>query len=216
MMTLSSNVFCSIFIKASNIKASNSSRERKLRKSQHPYSSSGYSLLETLFTLAIVAIMVGLATPSFAAMIAKTEIDTSALSVHNALILARSNAISRGRTALVCPLASPTLNSCENKIKRNKAWAHGWQVFVDMDGNNDYSEQDILLYKFSASKNVAVVFNQNGRLRFFSNGSARSAGFYICSKNSKSAKHVKLLYSGRARTIQLVSKKHLNTCKNAL
>jgi len=179
-------------------------------------SQRGYSLLELIITCALLATLSAIATPSFAAIINKSKMATSAYTLHQSLVLARTSAMTRSKTVLVCQLANNHGPTCVKSHKRNQNWKNGWQVFVDNNKNNEYDAADEVLREFRPNNNTAVVFNQNGRLRFFPDGSARSAGFYVCTKNSTSVTHIKLLHSGRARTRKNTQKNILKRCIDSL
>lgn len=187
--------------------------------SQHPKSraykkSVGYTLLELMISVSLVGILLAAAAPSFAAAIERSKLRATSLKLHHSLALARSTAISQNQTVLVCQL-NP-LKECKGSHQRNKRWQHGWQVFVDLNNNNVYDNNDTLLAIFESEPSIAVVFNQSGRLRFFGDGSARSAGFYVCGTDSQQTSHLKLLHTGRTRTAKNTSTKAQKICANSL
>ncbi len=185
-----------------------------------PLKPGGYTLLELIITVAMLSILLATATPSFASMIQKNKVRAASNNLVQSLHLARSHAINEAHTVLVCPLAKPydgkNAAACIGKPQRNQNWQYGWLVYTDLNANNEFDPEDKLIVQQKADATTAVVFNQNGRLRFFANGSARSAGFYICQQESDRITHIKLLHSGRARITHSNDKKRLSTCKNTL
>jgi len=179
-------------------------------------SNQGFSLTELIFCCGLLATIMSLAVPNFSEFTLRKELDAAVIKIQRTLSLARSNALSHGKTVLICQLESPNSSHCVQSHKRNTRWKHGWLVFVDNDDNNALDDNDIILKYFETTENISLIFNQNGKLRFFSDGSSRSAGFYLCSEKSKEVKHLKLLHSGRTRLVKNTDKSRLNTCKNTL
>jgi len=158
--------------------------------------------------------MLSYAIPSFTPMIEKNRIVATNNSLIAALSLARQSSIAHSKDAYVCELK----NDQECNIDRpfNADWSNGWMVFVDTNANKKFDpEDDIkLVEKRDSNSNVAVVFNQRGRLRFRADGTSRSAGFYVCSEEQ--AKHILLLYTGRTRISENLTDKQQKTCTKKL
>ncbi|GMQ75991.1 MAG: type IVa pilus pseudopilin TppE [Gammaproteobacteria bacterium] len=84
---------------------------------------TGFTLIELLITITIAAILAAVAAPSFSRLIRDTRMTTSANSLVSVLNLARSEAAKRGANVLVQADSGTT------------AWASGWTVYVDTNGN---------------------------------------------------------------------------------
>ena len=176
-------------------------------------SIQGFTLLELTVTLSLLGIMSAVALPSFSTLLANTRVTNTANQLQTALNMARNHAIMNHLNIIVCRAANSQLSECEDDHPSNVNWHHGWMIYQDDNGNNKLDETDQLLHVFK-NNGLAVVFNQRGRLRFFPDGSSRSAGFYICSKNSERMRHLYLLYSGRSRVDETLSEKQRATCKS--
>jgi len=94
----------------------------------------GFSLVELIVTLSIVAILMTTAVPGFFTMIQRNQLTTQANDFVSTLSLARAEAASRGQRIVICKSASP-YSTCSNAGR----WDQGWIVFTDLDGNNSYS-----------------------------------------------------------------------------
>lgn len=88
------------------------------------YSQKGLTLVELMVSLAVLAIIVGLAAPSFTRMVASNRISSMTNEFNGTLKLARSEAIRRGHAV--------SLRSLSSSEPGNYAIA-GWQVFTDRD-----------------------------------------------------------------------------------
>jgi len=84
----------------------------------------GFSLIELMVVVAIVAIMVAIGAPSFSEMMRRNRLSAAASALQVSLSLARSEAVKRGSDARVTVAANTTAG----------AWANGWTVFVDGTG----------------------------------------------------------------------------------
>jgi type IV fimbrial biogenesis protein FimT len=86
----------------------------------------GFTLVELLIVMLIVAIIAGFGVPSFTQFLRQGELTSRANSVLVALQLARSEAISRGRPVMACPSTDGA--SCSGDPGD---WADGWLVATD-------------------------------------------------------------------------------------
>lgn len=169
---------------------------------QHPKTNiyqSGFNLIELLVFIAILTIIAGAAIPSFASLISRNQVVVQSNTLLGSLHLARSYAITQQKNVHVCHIDQEDLQACSEARGYNSDWSSGWLVFVDVNNNNDFDNADHLVRSFLSNSQTNIVFNQRGRLRFFPDGSSRSAGFYVCDKQQLNYRHVYLLYSGRAR-----------------
>lgn len=91
--------------------------------------SYGFTLIELMITLAIVAIVLAIGVPSFQGMMRDNRLATQTNTFLAALNLARSEAIKRGRRVTLCKSASGA--TCEG----GGGYQQGWIVFVDPNDN---------------------------------------------------------------------------------
>ncbi len=93
------------------------------------HEQQGFTLFELIITLAIAAVIVGVAAPSFSTMIQDNRLSAQSLDFVAALNLARSEAIKRRVRVTLC--MSTNGQDCTNAGN----WGQGWIVFVDNNGN---------------------------------------------------------------------------------
>ena len=85
----------------------------------------GFTLVELAVTLAVAAILLALATPSFAELLRRNRLAAANNELVTALNVARAEALRRGRPVAVC--ATSDQRSCAG----SNDWTTGWVVFED-------------------------------------------------------------------------------------
>lgn len=92
------------------------------------HGQQGFTLFELIITLAIAAVVVGLAAPSFSSMIQDNRLSSQSLGFVAALNLARSEAIKRRVQVTLCKSANGQDCVADAGVTN---WGQGWIVFVD-------------------------------------------------------------------------------------
>ena len=92
--------------------------------------SRGFTIVELMITLAIAAILLAVAVPSFTDFVQKCAVSQKTLQVHNALELARGLALSQRQVWTVC--TADASNSCVSSAGLRLL------VFRDDNDNNDF------------------------------------------------------------------------------
>ena len=174
----------------------------------------GFSLLNLIVTVAIALVLTSTAIPSFAALISKTVVESSSTNLQHSLALARQYAIVNNTIVQVCRMADDDQSQCHQQRDFNASWSKGWITFSDINRNHELDDTDKILNITQNNLKSSVVFNQRGRLRFFPNGTARSAGFYVCTQDRQHYRHVVLLHTGRARTSKSLDARQQEICHN--
>lgn len=89
----------------------------------------GFTLLELLVTLSIAAILVSLAVPMMTDTNKRQSVKSLQREFHNALVYARTEALTRNQVVSIC--ASSDGTSCSTS-----GWAGGWLIFLDTSADN--------------------------------------------------------------------------------
>ena len=137
----------------------------------------GFTLVELMVTIALVAILTSLAVPSFGEMFRQWRRDSATRELLTSLQLARAEAIKTSRQIVVCPSTSGSTCAASTE------WRTGWMVFVD-DGagtpananNQTYDANERRLKVASEQAGVATLTSTGGvqRMQFLPNGIMRT------------------------------------------
>lgn len=97
-----------------------------------------------LVVIALMAVFVTVAVPSYRRLVADNRIISSLNSLAGSLAESRSEAVTRGLDVIVCPSSNPT-STTPSCVTSGSNWAQGWISFVDADGSNTYTSGDTIL-----------------------------------------------------------------------
>ena len=92
---------------------------------------AGFTLIELMVTIAILAILLGIAAPSLREFILNTRLTGQANDLLTDLMLARSEAVKRDLPVSLCGKKNNGDVACGEDPK----WGGGWFVVVDTNGN---------------------------------------------------------------------------------
>ncbi len=136
----------------------------------------GYTLIEVMVVVSIIAILTALAAPSFVRTVRSTTISNSVNSFMSDMRYARSESIRRGASVVMCrsnapEATSPTCGSGSgidvDGDGLGDGWASGWIVFEDLDGDGTKD----------ANEPVFKVESQNTRIESIMEGGWGSTKF---------------------------------------
>jgi len=95
----------------------------------------GFSVVELMATVALLAILLGIGVPSFVTMVQNNRLVSQINEFVTSLHLARSEAIKRNVDVGLC--ASSDGTACDGAN-----WEEGWVVFADVNNDDDLDEAD--------------------------------------------------------------------------
>lgn len=135
----------------------------------------GLTLIEILIALAVAAVLLGLAVPSFSGLMQRMASETAARQLFSALTLARAQALSTRQAVIVCP--------GQGACSGDGRWEAGYVVGIDANRNDRLEPGERVIWQGAAAPRVSIHSN-SGRpqLRYLPTGraSGTNATFRIC------------------------------------
>lgn len=153
----------------------------------------GFTLIELMVTIAILAIVLTVAVPGFQDFVARNRLAAATNELVSALALARSEAVKRATRV--------TVSSAD--------WTAGWQVFVDTGTAGDATDDDdIVLRVYQPNSNSGATITADDNFSSYisylpsgvsdGSGGAGSGDFEIC--KSGQARVISISGTGRVST----------------
>ena len=120
----------------------------------------GFTAIELLVTVSIVAILAALAAPSFTPLIESWRVRQATEQLSSSLYFARSEAIKRGGQIAIQKLPNNT-NGCTTATG-NRDWDCGWFVCHDTNNNGTCNVNEPVLQRADAPARVQITRTSGG------------------------------------------------------
>ena len=120
----------------------------------------GFTAIELLVTVSIVAILAALAAPSFTPLVESWKVRQATEQLNSSLYFARSEAIKRGGQIAIQKLPNNT-NGCTSATGNND-WDCGWIICHDTNGNGNCNGSEPVLQRIDAPAKVQVTRTAGG------------------------------------------------------
>lgn len=161
-------------------------------------SLAGFTLVELLVTLLIVAILFGLAVPAFVNLLERNRLETTASRFLNTLMTARSEALKRNQPVVICK--SVNGSRCVN----TGGWERGWMIYADQNADQakQGSEPVIAVHAPLGKGDTLRIENADLKRKvvYRTDGTASASGVFVLCNSARDktlAQEVKLSVTGR-------------------
>ncbi len=111
--------------------------------------NQGFTLVELMVTVAIVAILLAVALPSFEGSMRSNRVATASNELIASIALARSEAIRSPRGAAICTTTDG--EQCDGD------WNDGWMVWIDAEGDGVETGADDRVVRYTQARNKVEV-----------------------------------------------------------
>lgn len=159
-------------------------------RSRHAEKPGGFTLIEMMVVVALMAVLLGMALPSFGGLIDRYRVEGMAKALMVSVSHARSEAVRRGKPVVIRPRAE-----C-----RGQDWSCGWDTSVGAEAAHE------ILRRQDPDSRVAVTKSSAGYMSFDAMGNSASVvGFSFSpsgSSDSPNAVAVCMSLGGRIRLVK--------------
>jgi type IV fimbrial biogenesis protein FimT len=160
--------------------------------------SRGFTIVEMMFAVMVLAVLVSLAVPSFIEIINSNRVTAQNNNFVTALNYARSEALRQVRSVAVC--ASSDNATCSAATD----WSTGWIAFTDLNSDGALNGSDTMLQAWPATGNgMALNSTTRSFVRYGSNGVASGTETFTLKKSGCSgvkAREITISTTGRVNT----------------
>lgn len=161
---------------------------------------TGFTLIELMIVLAIAAILLTLAAPSFRDLLLNNRLTSTANEFIAAANLVRSEAIKRGRNATLC--VSNNSMDANPTCTGGTDWGDGWLAWVDADGSGALNGDERLRVGDSLAGTGITFTGAVSSFRYDSRGTVDNTDLLtICDdRNGETGRQIQVTATGRIET----------------
>ena len=138
---------------------------------------NGFTVLELMVSLSLMAILLSLGVPAFQDYSLRQRMNASISELHSDLLFGRSQAVYRNSNVVACP-GNPGVG-----CSVSTDWSAGWIVFSDLNSDRQRQDNEELLRHGQGLENI-VIHSSSGRtnFRFYPNGTTpgSNGSFSLC------------------------------------
>jgi type IV fimbrial biogenesis protein FimT len=168
---------------------------------------SGFTLIETMITVAILAIMASIAVPSFSSIIKSSNVNASTNGLYSELLFARAEALKTKQHVYLCPTSDGA--NCSGYTTSNTTdWTGGYMAFTRSLAASattwpDINNGDKIFYINQNQDSTTLTSTSGHLLHILPNGTTNNVNFVICEleRDKNFGKTLAISASGRPNII---------------
>ncbi len=112
--------------------------------------AKGFTLVELMITIAVLAVLTAIAFPSFMGTIRSNRVATATNELLSTIALARTEAVRSRQRGSICATTNGT--ACDGG-----SWNSGWLVWIDVDGNSNVNGTETVIRYVQAHPQLNLV-----------------------------------------------------------
>jgi len=160
--------------------------------------AAGFTVIELLTVLVVLAIVAGISVPSFAHIVERQRAEAAVQRLSSDLALARNTALARRQAVVVCP------QGADGECQPGSDWSGGWLVFVEDARHSEQIGELLWVQQALADGRHSLTLNANrGLLRYRGDGSSPGSNLTLslCLRGKVALQQI-VNNNGRARRHQ--------------
>lgn len=162
------------------------------------HATSGFTLIELMTTLAVLAVVLAIGMPAMASIRKRAQASAALNQLTTSLATARIMAVSKNRSVTLCP--SSDGSTCRTDLN----WGAGWIIYLDPAREAQPASSDLVMQRMDAPKGVSIRSTVGRhRVRYLPDGmsSGTNVSLSLCSTTDKQLiGRVVINNAGRARS----------------
>lgn len=151
---------------------------RELKTTKLTFKIRGFTLLELIAAMVVIAIIAAIGIPAYRNLIVKNKVNNSLAHLYRAINLARSESIRRNAIVSMC--ASIDQTKCSGEFN----WREGYIIFLDPTGKGEAAPKQVIQAYPATNLNGSLTFKNSFNryfLQFTPDGFARqNSSFHFC------------------------------------
>ena len=187
----------------------------------HRRATAGFTLVEMMVVIIIMAVMLAWALPAYKNLVTQYRMSDELNQIQTDVELARSSAIRTGSTVTICPTLAPASTAATPACSGNNEWNTGWIVFSDNNNDQTVDPGDAMLHVHigipggdtlvsevdgSGTAVSTITFNQmGGTTAWGGTAAAPKQGQMVLNDSNNDASMLRCLTISEAGMIQVTS-----------
>lgn len=135
-------------------------QDRTCQKLPRPASVKGFTLLEVVVAMAILAVLAAIAAPAMTTMIDRMRVSTVADELVASIHLTRTEAIQRNGFVTMARIDG---TACS--LNKSQNWSCGWEIFNDVNNNGTRNATEPLLHTVAVTQGITVTSPGGAKLK---------------------------------------------------